>query len=87
VSVAYHSRSISCKVHFRIKSSGMEYAGLVQIFGFGGYSFDIEKSGILNVRKEDGTLISIPLVGSFSGKFGFQAKATYGYLSEFTLYN
>jgi hypothetical protein len=65
----------------------MEYAGLVQIFGFGGYSFDIEKSGILNVRKEDGTLITIPLAGSFSGKFGFQAKATYGYLSEFTLYN
>jgi hypothetical protein len=61
--------------------------GLVQRFGFGGYSFDIEKSGILNVRKENGALISIPLAGSFSGKFGFQPKATYGYPSEFTLYN
>ncbi|HSE43368.1 MAG TPA: hypothetical protein VLH08_21590 [Acidobacteriota bacterium] len=123
---------ITCNVHFRVKSSGVEYAGVspkmwvvlwytdnknyidllikpesnkailrqrvngviarkdkvdIVLEPFGGYSFDLEKSGsLLNLRKEDGTLTSIPLMGNFSGKFGFQAKGTYGYLSEFAVY-
>ena len=80
----------SNKVLLRQKVNGViarKDKAIVPMQPFMTYNFEIGNTGTdLKLRVPGQAPISIPIMGSPNGRFGFQAKGTHGFLNEITVY-